>query len=87
MYSLHPIKYLEKEGIKWFMKLVQLPECGGWDLQWSDKLRRSIAKKAPKAFNELEKQFYERVKEKHLHKEFCDYVWQKQISMSKGYGF
>ena len=70
-----------------FMKLVQLPECGGWDLQWSDKLRRSIAKKAPKAFNELEKQFYERVEEKHLHKEFCDYVWKKQISMSKGYGF
>ena len=70
-----------------FMKLVQLPECGGWDLQWSDKLRRSIAKKAPKAFNELEKQFYERIEEKHLHKEFCDYVWKKQISMSKGYGF
>lgn len=27
-----------------FMKLVQLPECGGWDLQWSDKLRKAIAK-------------------------------------------
>lgn len=27
-----------------FMKLVQLPECGGWDLQFADKLRKSIAK-------------------------------------------
>ena len=27
-----------------FMQLVQLPECGGWDLQFADKLRKSIAK-------------------------------------------
>ena len=27
-----------------FMQLVQLPECGGWDLQWADRLRKSIAK-------------------------------------------
>lgn len=26
-----------------FMQLVQMPECGGFDLTWADKLRKSIA--------------------------------------------
>lgn len=67
-----------------FMQLVQLPECGGWDLQWSDKLRKSIAKKSPKEYEILEKQFFERVKEKHLSENFCNYVWKIQIAMSRG---
>lgn len=70
-----------------FMQLVQLPECGGWDLQWSDKLRKSIAKKNPKEYEILERQFFERVKEKHLSENFCNYVWKVQIAMSRGYGF
>lgn len=70
-----------------FMKLVQLPECGGWDLQFADKLRKSIAKKNPKEYEAIEKQFFDRVEEKKLHKEFCNYIWNKQIALSKGYGF
>ena len=66
------------------MSLVQLPECGEWDLQWADKLRKAIAKKNPKAYNELEEQFFKRVEEKQLSKKFCDYVWKKQIALSKG---
>lgn len=27
-----------------FMQLVQLPECGGFDLTWADRLRKAIAK-------------------------------------------
>ena len=27
-----------------FMTLVQIPECGGFDLNWADRLRKSIAK-------------------------------------------
>ena len=27
-----------------FMTLVQMPECGGFDLTWADRLRKSIAK-------------------------------------------
>ena len=45
------------------MQLVQLPECGGWDLQWADKLRKSIAKKNPKEYDALTKQFFDNVKE------------------------
>lgn len=70
-----------------FMKLVQLPECGGWDLQFADKLRKSIAKKNPKEYEQLTKEFYERVEEKKLSKKFCKYVWDVQVSLSRGYGF
>ena len=70
-----------------FMKLVQLPECGGWDLQWADRLRKSIAKKNPREYEQLTKEFYERVEEKNLSKRFCHYVWDIQIALSRGYGF
>ena len=70
-----------------FMQLVQLPECGGWDLQFADKLRKSIAKKNPKEYEELEVKFFERVKEKNLSQKFCEYVWKIEIALSRGYGF
>ena len=70
-----------------FMKLVQLPECGGWDLQFADKLRKSIAKKNPKEYDALTKQFFENVKEKGLSEKFCNYVWNIEIALSRGYGF
>lgn len=70
-----------------FMQLVQLPECGGWDLQWADKLRKSIAKKNPKEYDALTKQFFDNVKEKGLSETFCNYVWNIEIALSRGYGF
>ena len=70
-----------------FMQLVQLPECGGWDLQWADKLRKSIAKKNPKEYDALTKQFFDNVKEKGLNETFCKYVWNIEIALSRGYGF
>lgn len=70
-----------------FMQLVQLPECGGWDLQWSDRLRKSIAKKNPKEYEQLTEEFFARVKEKGLSEKFCDYVWNVEVALSRGYGF
>jgi len=70
-----------------FMQLVQLPECGGWDLQFADKLRKSIAKKNPKEYDALTKQFFDNVKEKKLSEAFCNYVWNIEIALSRGYGF
>ena len=70
-----------------FMKLVQLPECGGWDLQFADKLRKSIAKKNPKEYEEITETFFNRVKEKGLDSRFCHYVWDEEIALSRGYGF
>ena len=70
-----------------FMKLVQLPECGGWDLQFADKLRKSIAKKNPKEYEALTEQFFQGIKEKGCDENFCRYVWNIQIALSRGYGF
>ena len=70
-----------------FMKLVQLPECGGWDLQFADKLRKSIAKKNPAEYEALTEQFYKGIKEKGCSERFCHYVWDVQIALSRGYGF
>ena len=70
-----------------FMQLVQLPECGGWDLQFADKLRKAIAKKKPEEYEALTKQFFERVEEKQLSKPFCNYVWNVEVALSRGYGF
>lgn len=70
-----------------FMKLVQLPECGGWDLQFADKLRKSIAKKNPAEYEALTAKFFEEIKEKGCDERFCHYVWDVQIALSRGYGF
>ncbi len=70
-----------------FMELVQLPELGGFSLTWADKLRKSIAKKNPKEYDALTKEFYETTKEKGIDQRFAHYVWDVLIAMSKGYGF
>ena len=70
-----------------FMKLVQLPECGGWDLQFADKLRKSIAKKNPAEYEQLTETFFNEIKEKGCDERFCHYVWDIQIALSRGYGF
>ena len=57
-----------------FMQLVQLPECGGFDLTWADRLRKSIAKKNPAEYEQLTKEYFEQVEEKGLNKNLCNYV-------------
>ena len=70
-----------------FMELVQLPELGGFGLTWADKLRKSIAKKNPKDYDALTKEFYRITAEKGINPKFAHYVWDVLIAMSKGYGF
>lgn len=69
------------------MLLVQLPECGGYSLGWSDKLRKSVAKKDPAQYEALQKEFFENAKEKNLSMSLCLYVWNVLVSMSRGYSF
>lgn len=57
-----------------FMSLVQLPELGGFNLTWADKLRKSIAKKNPKEFDNLTKEFYQVTKERGVSENFAKYV-------------
>ena len=70
-----------------FMQLVQLPELGGFDLTWADKLRKSIAKKNPAEYEKLTDEYFKTIKEKGLDERLCAYVWNVLIAMSKGYGF
>ena len=69
------------------MRLVQIPECGGFNLMFADKLRKSIAKKNPAAYLELQKEYFEEVKKKGLSKNLCNYVWNILVATSRGYGF
>ena len=70
-----------------FMQLVQLPELGGFNLTWADKLRKSIAKKNPAEYEKLTEEYFKVIKEKELNEQLCTYVWNVLIAMSKGYGF
>ena len=69
------------------MQLVQIPECGGFDLTFADKLRKSIAKKNPKDFEAIEKTYFEETAKKGLSPALCNYVWRELVCTSKGYGF
>lgn len=67
-----------------FMQLVQMPECGGFDLTWADRLRKSIAKKNPEEYEKLTKEYFEQVKEKGLSEKLCNYVWNVLVATSRG---
>lgn len=75
------------ESQECFMQLVQIPECGGFDLNFADQLRKSIAKKNPAEYEKLTKIYFENAKEKELSKNLCNYVWNTLIATSRGYGF
>ena len=70
-----------------FMQLVQLPELGGFDLTFADRLRKSIAKKNPAEYEAVTKEFFEKTAEKGCDYKLCSYVWNVLIAMSRGYGF
>ena len=75
------------ESQEGFMQLVQMPECGGFDLTWADRLRKSIAKKNPAEYEKLTKEYFEEVEKKGLSKNLCSYVWNVLVATSRGYGF
>ena len=70
-----------------FMQLVQLPELGGFDLTFADRLRKSIAKKNPAEYEALTQEFFEEIKKRGCNEKLCSYVWNVLIAMSRGYGF
>lgn len=75
------------ESQECFMQLVQIPECGGFDLNFADRLRKSIAKKNPAEYEALTKEYFEQTAEKGLSKNLCNYVWNVLVATSRGYGF
>lgn len=87
MHSVLDTSYGICESQEGFMQLVQMPECGGFNLTWADRLRKSIAKKNPKDFDTLTIEYFENMKEKGLSEALCNYVWKVLVAYSRGYGF
>ena len=82
--ELLSVSYGICESQEGFMTLVQMPECGGFDLTWADKLRKSIAKKNPKDFEKLQEEYFKVTTEKGLSKNLCNYVWNVLVCTSRG---
>ena len=75
------------EAQEYLILLTMHPAIGGFSLSWADSLRKAVAKKNPKAFDELEKQFFDNAVEKKLSKNLINYVWNVLIKTQRGYGF
>lgn len=75
------------EAQEYLVLLTQHPKIGGFSLSWGDRLRKAVAKKMPKDFIQLEKEFFANAKEKKLSPTLVNYVWNVLISTQRGYGF
>ena len=75
------------EAQEYLVLLTQIPEAGGFSLSWGDRLRKAVAKKKPKDFIQLEKEFFDNAKEKNLSPNFVNYIWNVLIATQRGYGF
>jgi len=87
LHSVLDTSYGICESQEGFMTLVQMPECGGFNLTWADRLRKSIAKKNPKEFDQLTTEYFENCTKKGLSRNLCNYVWKVLVAYSRGYGF
>lgn len=74
------------EAQEYLVLLTSHPAIGGFSLGWGDRLRKAVAKKKPKDFIQLEKEFFDNAREKNLSKNLTEYVWNVMISMQRGYG-
>lgn len=75
------------ESQEGFMQLLQIPECGGFDLNFADRVRKSVSKKNAKEYEALTKEYFEECAKKQLSKKLCSYVWNVLVATSRGYSF
>ncbi len=69
------------------MNLSMDERIAGLSVAGANRLRKSIAKKSPKAYEAAKKEFYEGGEKLGTRKELLDYVWNVQIGRMRGYGF
>jgi len=74
------------EAQEYLVLLTGHPKIGGFDLMWSDKLRKAVAKKQARDFDTLEREFFQNAEGKHLSKNLTNYVWNVLIMTQRGYG-
>lgn len=81
------ISYGICEAQEYLILLTMHPQIGGFDLGWADRLRKAVAKKSPKDFEQLEVEFFKNAEEKNLSPNLTNYVWYQLIYTQRGYGF
>jgi DNA polymerase-3 subunit alpha len=72
------------EAQEYLYLLVMHPKIGGFSLSWADRLRKSVAKKNPADFEQLQKEFIQNAEEKNLSNKLTKYVWFVLIYMQRG---
>lgn len=75
------------ESQEGMMSLIQEPAIAGWSLKQADYLRKSVAKKDKKLYEQLTKEYYENVKEKNLSPTITTYFWEVLVKTQAGYSF
>ena len=69
------------------MSLIQEPTIGGWSLKQADYLRKSVAKKDKKLYENLTEEYFKEVEQKGLSKNLCNYFWNVLVATQRGYSF
>lgn len=85
--SIIGVSYGICEAQEYLVLLTQHPKIGGFSLSWGDRLRKSVAKKKPKDFLQLQDEFFVNAREKKLSENLTNYVWNVLICTQRGYGF
>ena len=75
------------ESQEGMMSLIQEERLGGNSLTFADKVRKAIAKKQGKLFEECEEEFFETIKEKNCSLKLAHYVWDVLLKVQRGYSF
>lgn len=75
------------ESQEGMMSLIQEERLGGNSLTFADKVRKAVAKKQGKLFEECEQKFFETIEEKGCSKVLAHYVWDVLLRVQRGYSF
>ena len=75
------------ESQEGMMSLVQEEKLGGNSLTFADKVRKGVAKKQGKLFEECQQTFYENAKKKGCSNKLVHYVWDVLLRVQRGYSF
>lgn len=72
------------ESQEGMMSLVQEEKLGGNSLTFADKVRKAVAKKQGKLFEECEEKFFATIEEKGCSKTLAHYVWDVLLKVQRG---
>lgn len=72
------------ESQEGMMSLIQEPRLGGHSLTFADSVRKGVAKKVGKLFDDCQETFYKTIEEKGLSTKLGHYVWDVLLRVQRG---